>query len=830
MYSKTKTIVCLLITLCISVGGLVFTTVEAYADYTVNGNYYGTIYPRPIQFEFVDQNGNDFSENLTLSVPVTILKRNEKIDTVNDSIMATYPGPSTVSKIGGTNKFVYGNSLSNYFFRLYANVYIYTPPRIGFTDEEWETLLYGPTSIQITSPVSYVKEWRLEAPLGSGLPEKNTVQYNLNGTLGTHVLSTNINQSTSSPNIFVKNSDDTFAITSGVDILNTYASHRADPTTATLIKNICTTGGSSSVLRYYAYYQQIKEVFENTSGGQITPPTGYIQEKLTDITSDPFTYTMPNGSSLPQSYVNDGKLYTYKGWYKGAGNQPAINTSYPPAITINAEMDEEKDEIHIVYDEQNLYQVVEEYIDTNGSSIEAAWNMTTDVGSGDTFTAAPDSTKTDSNNVVWEYQGWKLSSELMDEVRTTPVSQVISSDTNLQYVYSKKQHTKTEKYVDEADGNTLISLNLNPATGTVDDNEVFTAAPDETIVDSTGKGWAYVGWENSTHDPGVVKTGPVSITNVKENIEVKYHYRQQDTTAAMNLTPGSQIVQTGDTVYWTSKITNTGTSQLNNIVLKSTNNWSSNLSGPTSITVTSPGGSVQSFTGNLVTGIPLSNIAVPAGGSNNYVEVTFSNTVTGGSANQVLPAEIDLSANIPSAIQADSFVRVDDINEPNLKPTGNSGFINLPDFRFGTVSISPFAEKHNLDASQYSGGYNPYIRFKSLENLASSSEVSVKISQFQNNTGTEVLPVSTTIMLKNGAQKKIQNYNKPNENLAMMDTIATRSIDTSNTDVFVSSANNPGIFQLDYNLMDVELQIPGNAGKKDVSYEAVMDWTLTIAP
>lgn len=115
MYSKTKTIVCLLITLCISVGGLVFTTVEAYADYTVNGNYYGTIYPRPIQFEFVDQNGNDFSENLTLSVPVTILKRNEKIDTVNDSIMATYPGPSTVSKIGGTNKFVYGNSLSNYF-------------------------------------------------------------------------------------------------------------------------------------------------------------------------------------------------------------------------------------------------------------------------------------------------------------------------------------------------------------------------------------------------------------------------------------------------------------------------------------------------------------------------------------------------------------------------------------------------------------------------------------------------------------------------------------------------------------------------------------------
>lgn len=78
-------------------------------------------------------------------------------------------------------------------------------------------------------------------------------------------------------------------------------------------------GENGEAIRFEAYYQQIKEIFEDTAGTAITPPTGYSQNKLTDITSDPYIHTMSGGSSLPKTYVVGSNLYTYQGWYKEMG-------------------------------------------------------------------------------------------------------------------------------------------------------------------------------------------------------------------------------------------------------------------------------------------------------------------------------------------------------------------------------------------------------------------------------------------------------------------------------------------------------------------------------
>lgn len=405
----------------------------------------------------------------------------------------------------------------------------------------------------------------------------------------------------------------------------------------------------------------------------------------------------------------------------------------------------------------------------------------------------------------------------------------MADDTEIHYIYKKVQHTTTEKWVDVDDGTTLIDLAVNPKTSQLDSNETFTTTPAATINDQEGNEWEYVGWENVTEDSGNIRNeATATISNVKADKEIKYHYKRVATTADFELVPDKKIVNNGETISWSAKLTNTGATTLKNIVLKATGNYSSSLSTPGQLTVTPAGGSPQTFPvgGNWTTGIDLSGLTIPSGGTNNYADIEFTTTAT-GNANQVLMAELDVAGNLTNSIQANDVVRIDDVDQPNLKPTGDVGFINLPDFRFGYTRLETFNHDKGLEETLYQTGYNPYVRL--MNNTAPDNwEVFVKLDQFVSNTNT--LPTTTSLTLKNGVLKEVQNYDHPSEALNTVGTIADQVIFSDSSSVQLVGALTQGVYQADYAFDDVQANLIGKSGLRDRYYTSTMHWSLVTGP
>lgn len=750
-----------------------------------------------VYVEYKDQKGNDFPVSLGMDgVYVTFLGATSLGD-----------DPLTITKIGG------------------QNVFALDIPAFNRTVGSGQRLQSYVANLKITTPLPYVKSF-VSIPTDSSLPTMNKYSRyrEVDGVPWQQSLP--LNQT------HTKQVDNTFNFP-----LDGSYFHRS-------IDKDMTVGASTSVfvdgldgdtLRFYANFYQIKEVFEDHLGASIPAPSGYTNGNLVDITAQPFGYQMVNDSALPQTYVNGSFFYKYKGWYKGSGNGASINTTYPPSINFSATtVTESTNEVHIVYEKKALRIVNEEYIDTSSGTIEPSWNnMGQTRADGDTFTQIPAQTKTDSSGVVWEYQGWKLDSEPMSAMRpeSTPVSVYINANKTIQYVYKKKQHTITTKYVDRVDGTTLIPMSTsNPDISLIDDSDSYgSPAPFPPITDASGNTWDWIGWENFTDAPGILNSTNMAINNIKGNKELRYHYQARNTTANLDLNPTPQVVASGGTVAWSSRLTNTGTSTLNNLTLKATSNWASGLSAPTQVTVTPAGGAPQNFTISPVDwagGFNLTGVSIPSGGANNYADITFTDTAT-GAVNQVLPAEIEIDGNMASPLTAENFVRIDDPDEPNLNPTGNAGLVNIPDFRFGDVEVKPYAQTKGLDAASYQGSYNPYIRFKDQESLSGWS-LTAKLGQFTS--GSKTLPATTSIELNNGSLKEVQNYNKHNESLSGGTSVGNKSIPSDSTTVALTNGAAQGVYQLDYAFNDVELELLAHSGIAGLSYTANMDWTLTTTP
>lgn len=605
----------------------------------------------------------------------------------------------------------------------------------------------------------------------------------------------------------------------------------ANPVNQDVYRRLGLDGDSLSI---FVLYNQVKELFEDETGGTIPAPTGYVNGHAVDVIDQPFNYKMAKDSALPKTYTNSGYIYTYKGWYKGAGNQGSMVTTHPPSIGFNATLTEPQNEVHIVYSKRAIRTLAEEYVDTNGTIIDSSWGASQSMADGSTFSGAPSSTsKHDSSGAHWQYRGWKLSTEPMSAMRSsfTPVSVLIDANKTVQYVYRKQQHTITEKWVDQTDGSTLVPMTGNPKTSITEDNDPFNGSPTTTITDTGGGIWDYVGWENITDAPGtVVPAGsPLAISNVKGSKEIRYHYKARNTTATLDLKPTPQVVLSGGNVAWSSRLTNTGTSTLNSLKLKATSNWATGLSHPTQVTVTPAGGAPVDFMlspGDWTSGFNLAGINIPNSGPNNYADITFTDTAT-GAVNQVLPAEIELTGNIATPLKADNFVRIDDPDEPNLEPVGNAGLINIPDFRFGEVEVKPFAQTKGLDASLYESGYHPYIRFMDNESTGGWS-LSARLGQFTS--GTKTLPTTTTLKLRNGVLMDVQNYNKHNESLSYVDLTGSINIPSDSSTVALTNNTNRGVYHLEYDIANVELELMAHSGIAGLYYEADMEWTLTTAP
>ena len=597
------------------------------------------------------------------------------------------------------------------------------------------------------------------------------------------------------------------------------------------------TSKAGQKISFIAQPQPVIENFIDPTGSLITPPSGFTQGNIIEVTTDQFTHTM--SGTLPATYVTGGVTYSFLGWYQGATKPATLNRLNPPSISIDysenktdAEF-EDLGKLNVVYGiAKNL---TEKYVDETGASIDSgSWDPTTPIPVEENapfqipYTVGQ--TKTDSTGADWEYVGWKYLSDPASTVKTTVQTDPITTDTEVQYIFKKRLQTITEKWVDQADGTTLVSMTGNPKTSTIDDNDNFTGSASATITDSGGDTWDFVGWENVTDAPGTINpSSAYAVNNVKGSKEIRYHYQPQNTTATLDLVPTPQITASGGSVSWNSKLTNTGTSTLNNLKLKATSNWASGLTHPTQVTVTPAGGSPVNFTvspGDWTSGFNLTGISIPSSGPNNYADITFTDTAT-GAVNQVLPAEIEIDGNMASPMTAENFVRIDDPDEPNLKPTGNAGLINLPDFRFGDVEVKPYAQTKGLDSSSYQAGYNPYIRYMDQESLSGWS-LTTKLGQFTS--GSKTLPTTTTIQLKNGDLKEVQNYNKHNESLSSISSAGNKSIPSDSTTVSLTNGGAQGIYQLDYAFNDVELDLLAHSGVAGLSYTATMDWTLTTAP
>lgn len=494
------------------------------------------------------------------------------------------------------------------------------------------------------------------------------------------------------------------------------------------------------------------------------------------------------------------------------------------------------------------YQVKENYVDSTGAPLTPPAGFTqgklTDATAEQfthTLTGLPTSYSTGGNNYVLKgsYKGPTNPGTLSQS--NPPSITVDYTDSSIPDFDDEGQITVvyalavnlTEKYVDES--GSQIDPAWDPASPiSVEDGEPFTIPHTlgDTKTDSSGSTWEYVGWKYDTDSAGTKRTTPTTNT-INGNTSIEYIYKQTKTTASLDLTPNPQIVDNNGTISWTSRLANTGNAPLKDLVLKATSNWSTGLTDPVQVIVTPAGGSPQSFTvgaGDWVSGVNLTGVTIPSTSSspNNYADITFSTTAT-GAVNQVLPAEIEVDGNIPTPITADNFVRIDDPDERNLKPTGNAGLINLPDFRFGDVEVKPFAQTKGLDSASYQAGagYSPYIRFMDKESNF-GWDLTVKLGQFTS--GSQTLPTTTSITLKNGALKEVQNYDKASESLSNISSVGNKTIFSDGNTVPLTNGLAQGVYQLDYAFNDVELDLMAHSGVAGLSYTADLDWTLTTAP
>lgn len=765
-----------------------------------------------VNIELVNKQGDLYTKPLNMSATYVTADYNSS---------PPYPwnmrqnSPLAISKVGG------------------ENVFEFTLPGIDETTVSgYNEFFQFATDIKMTTPVSTVTSMQIHS-----VPSyKQSIRYNFLpwSSFGRE------NALMISAHNFTKNGDGTWNMLFDSSSIYSFPQYKTSSFLTRWVNynnpsNISTTlnGIDGDIIRVQLNGPQIKEIFEDEAGTTIPAPSGYINDNYIDVIDQPQSYQMVNDSSLPKTYTDSGFIYTYKGWYKGAGNQGSIVTTHPPSIGFSAGLIDAQNEVHIVYNKRAIRTVDEEYVDTSSGTIESSWNnMGQQKADGDVLTQTPAAIKTDSSGADWEYQGWKLGTEPMSAMRpkSTPVSVLIDGDKTIQYVYKKKQHTITTKLVDATDGVTLVPKSGNISNTLRDDNSHFWGYPTATITDDNSGIWDFVGWENVTDTPGTINPSTTSqILSIKGDKEIRYHYQARNTTATLDLNPTPKVINSGGNVSWSSRLTNTGSSTLNNLSLKATSNWASGLSEPTQVTVTPGGGAPQTFTlspGDWTGGFNLTGITIPITSPNNYADITFSTTAT-GAVNQVLPAEIELDGNMANSLKAENFVRIDDPDEPNLVPSGNAGLINIPDFRFGEVEVKPYAQTKGLDTSAYQSGYDPYIRFMDNESTGGWS-LSVKLDQFTS--GSKTLPATTTIKLRNGVLMEVQDYNKSSESLGYVDLAGSTSIPSDSTTVALTNGTNQGVYHLEYGINNVELELMAHSGIAGLSYQATMDWTLTTAP
>ena len=133
------------------------------------------------------------------------------------------------------------------------------------------------------------------------------------------------------------------------------------------------TGNYNKVINYYIYYKKVSEHFVNSTGAKIPPPTGFLENKQTEIKNE--NYTFKQSGTLPDMYKGtNGKTYKFQGWYKGKTKPATLKTTKTPSYAVTYD---DNDDLNVVYEEivvvefpSRTYQFG--FVDESGKRVDAS--------------------------------------------------------------------------------------------------------------------------------------------------------------------------------------------------------------------------------------------------------------------------------------------------------------------------------------------------------------------------------------------------------------------------------------------------------------------------
>ncbi|EGO6529102.1 WxL domain-containing protein [Enterococcus faecalis] len=117
------------------------------------------------------------------------------------------------------------------------------------------------------------------------------------------------------------------------------------------------TGNYNKVINYYIYYKKVSEHFVNSTGAKIPPPTGFLENKQTEINNE--NYTFKQSGTLPDMYKGtNGKTYKFQGWYKGKTKPATLKTTKTPRYAVTYD---DNDDLNVVYEETNFPELTYQF-------------------------------------------------------------------------------------------------------------------------------------------------------------------------------------------------------------------------------------------------------------------------------------------------------------------------------------------------------------------------------------------------------------------------------------------------------------------------------------
>ncbi|EGO5111206.1 WxL domain-containing protein [Enterococcus faecalis] len=405
------------------------------------------------------------------------------------------------------------------------------------------------------------------------------------------------------------------------------------------------------------------------------------------------------------------------------------------------------------------------------------------------------------------------------------------------YYYLENRRV-TEHFVDDGGAKITPPTGFTQGNQLVMDSEnyVYTAAKTLPKIYQAGeKTYIFQGWFKGKSKPATLKTTttPSFTPTFNDEDDMTAVYQEAIPTAELTLTGAVDIIENGATMdYWEALLKNTGEAPLTTIKIKPTATWAAGIGAPNTIFVQGTGQNTKAFPvtkEQWTTGAGVSitlDQPLPAGGQ---LKMNILGATVTGQPGQVLTADVEVTGNFGSLTAKDT-VRIKDLDQEITSPDGD-GFISTPTFDFGKLAISGSKQQYGLKkAADYygNGTRNPYLRLNT-----SQANWSLTAQLSQPKSATDSLPTTTRLLLGTAAAASFTDYNQPTETRTPLGKTSTVTLTADNTATAVvanQQFTGSDVYQLDFTLANIKLEVPANQGMAGQQYQAAVTWNLVTGP